>query len=815
MKTQAIQKKYRLAILLSHPIHYLVDFYQELHRDTDIETMVYFCSDFGIRAGYDSTFNQRVRWYDDSILDGLPHKFLKNFSPRSSVGGFFSIINPGIVQELKNGKFDAILIHSYTQCTSWMAWHAAQKLGIPILFRGESFLLNKRPRVTLKLKDVLVRLFFKKVFAFLAIGSLNKEYLKAYGASEHRIISAPYVAAPPRKDEFGEVAALKESLGINKDDVVILSIGKLIPRKGPMDLVRAFELLTSGYAPRLRQGFGGQANPKPRLLFVGDGPEREKIENYSKEKNLRVICVGFMPPEKLPLYYSIADIFALPSYFETWGLVINEAMSYGLPIVTTKMTGAAYDIVREGENGFVHQEGDIDLLKVQIEKLVTNPELRKKFGAASLKIISHWSYVECAEGFKKAMERAGMNVVVIDPGSQHLSESAIAFKKAGILRKYLTGIFYDHQKFPFRLLKLLPQPANARLEYYLKKRERSGLKFNEVKTFGFYEWVYLLGKKVFPGQAEKLIGLKNERFGIAASNFNQKTRPRIVFAPLTSALRVFGSAEKIGAFRILDQFIGHPLNLNKALEKEVAQNPRLKNVIKDFSSEKSLELCRREIEMADLIITGSEFAKKTLIENRVPDSKIAVVPYGADIEMFQPRENKQIGSELKLLFVGNISVRKGSHYLLEAVRELRLKGHKIKLIMAGPMENNWFLRQYGDCFAWIPPLPRSKMTNIYKEADVYVFPSLFEGSSLSIYEAMAAGLPIITTYESGSVVRDGKDGFIIPSKDLDELKKKILFFLNNPDAIETMGESARKRAEEYTWERYYNTLIETIRAKLT
>ncbi len=810
METQAAPKKYRLAILLSHPIHYLIDFYKELQRDSEIEVMVYFCSDFGIKAGYDETFGKEVKWYGDSVLDGLPHKFLKNYSPKKIVGGFFSVINPGIIGELNHDQFDAILIHSYAQFTSWLAWYAATKNGLPILFRGESCLLNKK----LPLKGTrawLTRLFFNKVYAFLTIGSLNAKYYKATGASEYKLVPAPYVVKARPKDNSGKIADQKKALGIKENEVIILSIGKLIPRKGPMDLLRAFELLCKSSVKCQMSN----VQTKAVLLFVGDGPEREKIENYAKEKNLLIICAGFKRPEELPLYYSTADIFALPSYFETWGLVINEAMSYGLPIVTSDMTGAAYDLVNENKNGYIHKTGDITTLSRHLQTLVKDNELRKKLGEASAQIISHWSYAECRAGFLEAMRRVSALTVVIDPGSQHLHQSALAFKKAGVLQKYLTGIFYNPKKFPFYFLSLIPRMIKNKIINQLRKRERVGLDIKDVKTIGVYEWLYLLSNKIFPTTSKILIEIKNKRFGSRAATYCAHARPRVIFAPLTAALPVFKAAKANNIFCVLDQYIGHPAELNKVLEEELRKNPNLKKVTKDYVSDENLKFMAKEIASADLLVAGSEFVKKTLLNNNVPENKIAVVPYGVDLNLFKPKVAAENDNILKILFTGNISIRKGCHYLLEAVKELQKDGKKIALTMVGPMESNWFTKEYKSYFNWVPPVARFEMPAMYQGADIYAFPSLFEGSSLAIYEAMASGLPTITTDESGSVVRDNKDGFIIPSKNTEEIKKKILFFCENRDAVLMMGESARERAEEYSWERYHDALIETIRAKLT
>ena len=174
------------------------------------------------------------------------------------------------------------------------------------------------------------------------------------------------------------------------DVPVVLYISKLIPRKRPLDLVQAFEKLTE---PAV-------------LLMVGDGPLRAAIEDYATRRNIRtVIMAGFQKQDALPQFYAIGDIFVLPSEYEPWGLVVNEAMSFALPIITTHSVAAAADLVSK-ENGVVYESGDIDSLAASLQQLVQHKDQRAFMGKRSAEIIRDWNLDASVAGICQGIAQA-------------------------------------------------------------------------------------------------------------------------------------------------------------------------------------------------------------------------------------------------------------------------------------------------------------------------------------------------------------------------------------------------------------------------
>jgi glycosyltransferase involved in cell wall biosynthesis len=257
-----------------------------------------------------------------------------------------------------------------------MALLAASWKGLPVLFYGETVGGTKLPLW----KQTLLKIFFRNVKAFLAIGSQSLAFYRELSIPEARLFLAPYSVDSQyyiRQSAFyrAQKEELKAKLGIPERLPVILCVSMLIPRKRPMDLLMVFQQLRN----------------KAVLVFVGDGPLKRSLEDYTSAAGLQyVLFLGFCPPEEIPQYYAIADIFVLPSSYEPWGLVVNEAACCCLPIVTTSRVASAADLVRHGRNGFVYPAGDVESLIHYLNLLLADPLLRQEMGEASLSLVSNW-----------------------------------------------------------------------------------------------------------------------------------------------------------------------------------------------------------------------------------------------------------------------------------------------------------------------------------------------------------------------------------------------------------------------------------------
>jgi glycosyltransferase involved in cell wall biosynthesis len=387
----------KLAILVSHPIQYQVPLFRKLAQEPDVDLTVFFCWTFGAIKTHDTEFGLDIEW-DIPLLGGYAHRFLENISPAPS-SGFWGQINPSVVTALRNGKYDGVLVYGWNAVTNWLVFLAAPLLGIPILLQGETPLNQESSRgmVRWMIRKMALRWLFQRVSAFLYIGAENKKFYESFGVSQKKLHFAPYAVDNDRysraaKELTDKKLSLQREEKISPGLPIVLFAGKLIEKKRPLDVLRAFELV---------RAHGVRA----ALVFVGDGALRAVLEEYTKiHKIPDVYFVGFKNQTELPRYYAMAEVFVLSSGVgETWGLVVNEAMCFGLPVVISDVVGCGPDLVREGENGFRVPCGDVEVFAMRLEELLLDPRRCKRFGARSKIIVSGYSYDESIRGFLKAI----------------------------------------------------------------------------------------------------------------------------------------------------------------------------------------------------------------------------------------------------------------------------------------------------------------------------------------------------------------------------------------------------------------------------
>jgi len=384
-----VERPWRIACLVSHPIQYQAPLFRRIAMDARLDLTVFFSSSMGARAYRDPGFGIEVTW-DVPLLEGYRHEFLG--SQEAGLRAMF--------HRLKDGNFDALWLHDYAQGTKLRALLAARALGVPVILRCESH-LQSHPRSIARraAKAILLRLLFRGVDAFLAIGAANRGYYLHYGVSPERIFMVPYAVDNHFFRCGAERAAsaraeLRAELALEPGRPVILYAAKLIAAKRPHDLLDAYLKLSAD-----------GCEPRPYLLLVGDGAQRRSLELRARATGWRSIrFCGFIGQQELPRYYDLCDVFVLPSEFEPWGLVVNEAMNAGKPVVVTDRVGAAADLVRDGVNGFVVPARNVARLSASLGRLADDPLLRVRMGAASRSIIEHWDFEADLAGLLQALD---------------------------------------------------------------------------------------------------------------------------------------------------------------------------------------------------------------------------------------------------------------------------------------------------------------------------------------------------------------------------------------------------------------------------
>jgi len=257
-------------------------------------------------------------------------------------------------------------------------------------------MLDSRPALKALARAATVRSLLRLVDRALYIGSENRRFFEAHGMAPERLFATPYsVDTEFFRAEAARLrsrrAQLKRSFGLDPAVPAVLFSGKLIEKKDPGAAVRALATV------RRHHPFA--------LLIAGDGPLRGALESEIERASLRgvVKLAGFLNQSQMPRAYAAADLLVLPSlHHETWGLVVNEAMNFGLPLVVSDRVGSAADLVEPGRNGFIVPAGRPEALAAAIGELAGR-DRRRAFGQRSLELIRGWGIVQTADGIEAAL----------------------------------------------------------------------------------------------------------------------------------------------------------------------------------------------------------------------------------------------------------------------------------------------------------------------------------------------------------------------------------------------------------------------------
>jgi glycosyltransferase involved in cell wall biosynthesis len=366
-----MRQKIKVAIITHSISHFEVPFFRALAATSEIEPYVIYWDKIGIEEKYDLLYNRPIKWGLD-LLSGYRSQFVKNYYE--------------LILALAKNNFDAAIIYGYESWHKILTIVFCRLFGISLIFRGTATLLEKRSRLKSLIKKFVLTLLFKLFKAVLVGGTYNKQYYQYYGFKEEQMFFIPFSIDVSRFLKLAEEIKkqkenIKKSLKISTA-IIILFIGNFIPKKGPDIMLKSFNKFIKIF-------------PNAHLIMAGDGILMNSLKKYAAENNIenKISFLGFQNQQEVPQLYAISDFVVFPSlYDETWGRAVNEAMAYSLPIIASRKVGATGDIVKDGINGFVVKENDIDEITEKMFVLANDKKLRKKMGNKSKEIISKWTY---------------------------------------------------------------------------------------------------------------------------------------------------------------------------------------------------------------------------------------------------------------------------------------------------------------------------------------------------------------------------------------------------------------------------------------
>ncbi len=394
-------RQIRVAHLAGQPAPSAVPLYRRLASDPRLDFTVFYGSSDGVTP-YDDGYGRPIAW-DSDLTAGYRSVFLRTAERTPGLGThFWATRNWDIVPTLLRESFDVLWMAGYYSATYLMAALAQRAAGGALMFREEQTLLDSRSLANVVLKQLIVRPYLRLGYG-LYISSENRRWLENHGLRDERLFPAPYTVDnrffQARASELADQReSLRASFGIAPDaGPVIVTVSRLIPKKQPLFLLEAFR----------------QVRERHRcvLLIVGSGPAEPELRERVRSAGIEdVVFAGFLNRTEVANAYAVADVFALLSREkETFGLVVNEAMNFGLPIVVSDRVGCALDLVSHEHNGFIVPASSARAAAGAFERLVCDADLRERMGAASRERIDTWSVEQSARGIIGAALAATAN----------------------------------------------------------------------------------------------------------------------------------------------------------------------------------------------------------------------------------------------------------------------------------------------------------------------------------------------------------------------------------------------------------------------
>lgn len=369
--------KPRLLIISEIIAPYRIPVFNALAARDDVDLSIIFLAetDPGLREW---------RVYKDDIR--FPYHVLPSW--RRQVGRYNILINRGMSKALCQLNPEVLVCGGYNYIASWQALRWAKRRNIPFLLWSESNIRDSRPQTGAI--EFLKRRFIAACSGFVVPGKSSLEYLRHLGVLQQPIFSAPNAVdvdffcrnAVRARENAGELINAR-----NLPERYFLYVGRLVPQKGVFELLEAYAKLSV----EIRRKVG--------LVLVGDGAVRSELQQRaSRISPGQIRFPGFAHREALPEYYGLAEALVLPTYTDTWGLVVNEAMSSGLPIIVSSAAGCVDDLVEDGGNGFVIPPRDVSSLTNAMANLLENPDRMRQMSRRSVERIRGCSPDAWAQG---------------------------------------------------------------------------------------------------------------------------------------------------------------------------------------------------------------------------------------------------------------------------------------------------------------------------------------------------------------------------------------------------------------------------------
>ncbi len=385
--------RYRLLLVLSHPVQYVAPLLRLMASHPCLEILVAYSNLRGATLAHDPGFGVEVQW-DVPVVEGYPWVALHQSGEDTTAAP--PITYRALPDLLRTGNFDAVYVGGYYFRDAWRAFLLARRYDIPLLLSTDahsldSWRVQSPPRRALK--RMLLRQIYRRAARVLAGSSGTVTFLESLGVPREHILLAGnmvnndwWIARASKVDR----RAVRQSWNIPEEAAIALFCGKLQPWKRPLDALEAFARMN------LRNAF---------LVFAGDGPMLAELQVRAGHLGVaeRVRWLGFINQSQLPAVYTACDLLLLPSSYEPFGLVVNEAMLCGCPAIISDQVGAKFDLLSDSQTGFVYPCGNIELFSERLRYLIANSPARRQMATSARERMSKWRPEQNVEAYVKAV----------------------------------------------------------------------------------------------------------------------------------------------------------------------------------------------------------------------------------------------------------------------------------------------------------------------------------------------------------------------------------------------------------------------------
>jgi len=373
-------RRYRVLAVASHPVQYMAPIFRRMSANASVELHVAYCSLRGAEAGHDPEFGASIQW-DVPLLDGYSWSQVPNRG--SGKESFFGLRNPGLWKRIRSENYDAILCFTgYLRATFWIAYFAARLSRTAFLFGADTTTLTPLDGRMWKrgVKRLAWPLLFRLADQVIVPSSGTRALMLSLGLPGDRVTLTAYSVDNDwwvQRSSEVDRASVRAGWGASSVDVVFLFCAKLQPWKRPLDLLWAFAKTKLSNA---------------LLVFAGEGPLRSQLESEAAALGIapRVRFLGFVNQTQLPAIYTSADLLVLPSEYDAFGVVVNEAMLCGCPVAVSDRVGAGRDLVAPVCPECIFACGDTDALAAILQRAQADRTWLSGLARAARKRMETW-----------------------------------------------------------------------------------------------------------------------------------------------------------------------------------------------------------------------------------------------------------------------------------------------------------------------------------------------------------------------------------------------------------------------------------------